>query len=254
VASVPLPQNGYLGRDLSQSGFGLLFDFIIVHESAHEWFGNNITSKDVADMWVHESFANYSEALYTECRFGPAAGAAYAIGVRRNVRNDRPVVGTYGVNSEGSGDMYYKGGSMLHTIRQLVRDDEKWRAALRGLNATFRHQTVTGAQVQRYLSAQTGVDLTKVFAQYLTTTKIPALEYRAESGGISYRWADVVPGFDMPVRASVGGGAPQWLRPTESWQAVAVPSGAPATLRVDENFYVLARDLAAPAKAAGSVP
>jgi len=247
-------QNGYLGRDLSQSGFGLLFDFIIVHESAHEWFGNNITTKDVADMWVHESFANYSEALYTECRFGPAAGAQYAVGVRRNVRNDRPIIGTYGVSAEGSGDMYYKGGSMLHTIRQLVRDDEKWRAALRGLNATFRHQTVTGAQVQQYLSAQTGVDLTKVFAQYLTTTKIPALEYRAESGGVAYRWADVVPGFDMPVRASVGGGPLQWLRPTAAWQTASVPSGAPATLRVDENFYVLARDLAAPAKAAGSIP
>jgi aminopeptidase N len=247
-------QNGYLGRDLSQSGFGLQFDFIIVHESAHEWWGNNITTKDVADMWVHESFANYAEALYTECRFGPRAGAAYAIGVRGNVRNDRPIVAAYGVNVEGSGDMYYKGGSMLHTIRQLVNDDEKWRGVLRGLNATFWHQTVTGEQVQRYVSEQSGIDLSKVFAQYLTTTRIPVFEYRMEGASVAYRWADAVPGFDMPVRVSVGGGAMQALKPTAEWQTVALPAGGPRTVKVDDNFYVIARDAAAPPKAAQDRP
>src|SRR5438132_240723 len=159
-------KNGYLGRDRSQSGRGLLWDFIIIHESAHEWFGNNITMKDQADMWIHESFATYAEGLYTECQQGKKAGAEYTLGQRKLVRNDRPIVGSYGVNDEGSGDMYDKGGNMLHTIRQLVDDDARWRGILRGLNKTFWHQTVTGKQVEDYISRQSGINLGKVFDEY----------------------------------------------------------------------------------------
>ncbi|HEX5971858.1 MAG TPA: M1 family metallopeptidase [Gemmatimonadaceae bacterium] len=231
-------RNGYLGRDLSGTGLGLKWDFIIVHESAHEWFGNSLTSKDLADMWVHESFANYSEALYTECQQGKEAGASYVIGTRKLVRNDEPVVAPFGVNAEGSGDMYYKGGNMLHTIRQLVNDDEKWRSILRGLQSTYRHQVVTGQQVEDYISQHAGMDLSTVFAQYLTTTKIPVLEYRVNGTTLSYRWADVVPGFAMPVRVTVGTET-RLLRPTGAWQTTTVPAGAELT--VDRNFYVLSR-------------
>jgi aminopeptidase N len=230
--------NGYLGRDLSGTGLGLKWDFIIVHESAHEWFGNSLTSKDLADMWVHESFANYAEALYTECQQGKEAGATYVIGVRKNVRNDEPIVAPFGVNAEGSGDMYYKGGNMLHTIRQLVNDDEKWRSILRGLQSTYRHQVVTGKQVEDYISRHAGIDLSKVFRQYLETTKIPVLEWRVNGTTLSYRWTDVVPGFDMPVRVAIGGES-RLLRPTEAWQTTTVPAGA--TLTVDRNFYVKTR-------------
>ncbi len=246
--------NGYRGRDLSGSGYGLLWDFIIVHESAHEWWGNNITTADIADMWVHEAFANYAEALYTECRFGKAAGAAYNIGNRRSIRNDRPIVGPRGVNAEGSGDMYPKGGNMLHTIRQLVDDDERFRRVLRGLNQTFRHRVVTGDDVRRYIARESGLDLDRVFAQYLATTRVPVLEYRAEAGGVAYRWADVVPGFDMPVRASVGGQPMRLLRPTTAWQAVALPAGAGRRMLVDENFYVRARDVGAAAASPAAAP
>jgi aminopeptidase N len=232
--------NGYLGSDLSGTGWGLKWDFIIVHESAHEWFGNNITSKDVADMWVHESFANYAEALYTECQFGKAAGAAYVIGTRKRVRNDMPVVGRFGVNNEGSGDMYYKGGNMLHTIRQIVNDDVKFRKILRGLNTTFRHATVTGEQVRRYISDQAGVDLSTVFEQYLNTTRIPVFEYKVTGSDVAYRWTDVVPGFTMPVRVSIGG-VVVTLHPTEAWQTAKAPGGATPAVTVDENFYVLTR-------------
>ena len=231
--------NGYLGRDLSGTGLGLKWDFIIVHESAHEWFGNSLTSRDLADMWVHESFANYSEALYTECQQGKEAGASYVIGTRRLVRNDEPIVPPFGVNAEGSGDMYYKGGNMLHTIRQIVNDDEKWRSILRGLQSTYRHQVVTGQQVRDYISQQSGMDLSKVFQQYLDTTKIPVLEYKVNGTELSYRWADVVPGFDMPVRVMVGRES-RLLHPTEAWQTTTVPSGA--SLTVDRNFYVTARN------------
>jgi aminopeptidase N len=237
-------QNGYRGRDLSGTGLGLAWDFIVVHESAHEWWGNNITTKDIADMWVHEAFAAYSESLYTECERGTAAAARYVIGTRTSVENDRPVVGPYGVNREGSGDMYYKGSNMLHTIRQVVGDDRRWRAILRGLNATFRHQTVTGAQVQQYIAAQAGVDLAPVFAQYLTTTRLPTFEYRSAGDTLAYRWADVVPGFAMPLRVTAGGRA-TLLRPTTAWQTVPLPAADGAALRVDENFYVLTRVLPA---------
>ena len=245
-------ENGYLGRDLSHTGWGLKWDFIIVHESAHEWFGNNITMKDQADMWIHESFANYAENLYTECQDGKAAGAAYVIGTRRAIRNDAPIIGTYGVNDEGSGDMYYKGGNMLHTIRQLVNDDEKWRGVLRGLNRTFWHQTVTSAQIEHYMSAHTGLDLSKVFQQYLTTTKVPELQYRLSGSSLAYRWANVVPGFAMPVRVTVGDSAYALIHPTTAWKTMQVHLASAAAFGVDPNFYVETRDLNAAAAGATS--
>ena len=232
-------KNGYSGRDLSGTGWGMKWDFIIVHESAHEWWGNNLTDKDAADMWIHESFANYAEGLYAECQDGKQAGAAYMIGSRRNIKNDGPIIGTYGVNSEGSGDVYYKGGNMLHTIRQLINDDEKWRGILRGLQSTFWHQTVTGAQVQAYMNPHAGVDLTKVFQQYLTTPNIPVLEYKVAGSTLSYRWADVVPGFAMPVRAGVGDSSSfTLLHPSETWKAFPKPVSATDSLKVDRNFLV----------------
>jgi len=238
--------NGYLGHDLSRTGIGLQWDFIIVHESAHEWFGNNISDQDRADMWLHESFANYAEGIYTECRLGKTAGAAYMIGARAGVRNDRPIIPAYGVNAQGSGDMYPKGGNLLLTIRTIIDDDAKWRDILRGLNKAFYHQTVTGRQVEDYISREAGIDLSRVFAQYLTTTQIPVFEYRvqvAERGGgmLSYHWANVVPGFDMPVRVNIPGLGTRTLRPTEAWQTLEVSSPRAAELSVDERFYVTAR-------------
>jgi aminopeptidase N len=234
-------QNGYLGRDLSGTGHGLQWDFIIIHEAAHEWFANNITSKDNADMWVHESFANYAENIYTECQQGKEAGAKYVIGSREGIQNDRPIIPAYGVNAQGSGDMYPKGGNMLHTIRQLVDDDAKWRTILRGLGSTFRHRTVTGRQVEDYLSAQTGIALGKVFDQYLRTVMIPTLEYRLAGDSLQYRWANVVPGFDMPVRVSLDGATMTLVRPTEAWRSVRATLRDPSAFRVDENFYVTAK-------------
>jgi aminopeptidase N len=240
-------KNGYLGRDRSATGHGLKWDFIIIHESAHEWWGNNMTMKDAADMWIHESFATYAEGLFTECQQGKKAGAEYTIGQRKIVRNDRPIIGVYGVNYEGSGDMYDKGANMLHTIRQLVDDDARWRGILRGLNKTYWHQTVSGKQVEDYISRQSGLNLSKVFDQYLRTAKIPVLEYKLEGRRLSYRWNNVVRGFAMPVKVTTSPGASTWIRPTESWKSTTVKLGRPEDFRVDENFYVVARDLLKPA-------
>ena len=231
-------QNGYLGRDLSGTGTGLSWDYILVHESGHEWWGNSVTSQDIADMWVHESFTTYSEALYVECEQGREAGATYVIGQRESIENDAPIVGTFGVNREGSGDMYFKGANVLHTVRQLVGDDERWRQALRGLQATYRHRTATGQQVRRFLSDATGVDLRRVFEQYIDTTLIPVLDVRLDGAALHYRWTDVVPGFKMPVEMTVADGRFARLTPTTAWQTVASGLSGPEAFQVDPDYYV----------------
>jgi aminopeptidase N len=233
-------KNGYEGRDLSRTGHGLKWDFIIVHETAHEWWANNITAKDLADMWVHESFANYAEGLYTECQDGPVAGAEYIIGSRVGIRNDRPIVPAFGVNAQGSGDMYPKGGNMLHTIRQVIADDRKWRNILRGANQTFWHKTITGQELRDYMSREAGMDLSKIFAQYQTTTRIPMLEYRVEGGQIAYRWTNVVEGFDMPVDVALPASPTTFrrIRPTTTWASMPGALAATEKLVVKRDFYV----------------
>ena len=226
--------NGYLGRDLSGTGWGLKFDFIIIHESGHEWFANNITNIDIADMWIHESFTAYSENLFLDYYYGKKASKEYVIGTRRSIQNDIPIIGQYNVNSEGSGDMYYKGANMLHTIRTLIDNDKKWRQILRGLNKVFYHKTVNTKQVENYISQQSGIDLTKVFDQYLRTVKIPVFEYKIKNNQLSYRWNNVVADFNMPLTILVDG-KKQGLNPTEKWQTTSINSN---TFKIDENFYV----------------
>jgi len=228
-------QNGYRGRDLSGTGWGMKFDFIIIHEAGHEWFANNITYKDVADMWIHESFTNYSESLYLDYHFGKEAGQAYVRGTRMNIANDIPIIGTYGLNKRGSGDMYYKGGNLLNMIRQILQDDDKWRLILRGLNKEFYHQTVTTEQVESYISTQAGLNLGKVFDQYLRDTRIPIFEYYQQGGEIQYRWTNAVKDFDMPVDVMLNGKAIR-LQAKTAWQKLEV-SDAQA-LVVDPDYYV----------------
>ncbi len=227
-------KKGYLGNDVSGSGWGLKFDFIIIHESGHEWFANNITYKDIADMWIHESFTSYSENLYVDYYYGKEASSEYVIGVRKNIKNDKPIIGPYNVNKEGSGDMYYKGANMLHTLRQLIEDDEKWRDILRGLNKTFYHQTVNTQQIENYISEQSGIDLTAFFNQYLRDTRIPTLEYSIENNQLRYRWINIVEDFDMPIQVTLDNNK-QWIYPTAEWKTMPIEDH---TMEVDLDFYV----------------
>jgi aminopeptidase N len=233
-------RNGYLGRDLSGTGRGLSWDFIIVHESGHEWFGNSITCKDIADMWIHESFTNYSESLFVENITGSKqAGQEYVHGTRQAIANDGPVIGYYGVNNEGSEDMYYKGGNMLNMIRTIINNDEKWRAILRGLNKTFYHQTVTTAQIIDYINAQSGLKLTTIFQQYLYHPNIPTLEFRFENGKPYCRWVADVPGFDMPVRVRTKGGEYRFIQPSSTFRVIDLPGATKENLEVDTfNYYI----------------
>lgn len=227
-------ENGYRGTDLSGSGWGLKFDFIIIHESGHEWFANNITYKDKADMWIHESFTHYSESLFLEYRYGKKAASEYIRGVRMRIQNDRPIIGQYGVNREGSGDMYYKGANLLHTLRQIVGDDSLWRATLRGLNEEFYHQTVTTEQIENYIAEQTGLELQPFFDQYLRDYRVPILEYGFRDGQLMYRWVNTIPTFDMPVKVKIDG-KEHWLEPRTDWQSI---SSFGKQLEIDPDFYV----------------
>lgn len=229
-------KNGYRGRDLSGTGVGMKFDFIIVHESGHEWFGNNISMKDAADMWIHESFTNYSENLFVEYFFTQKEAEDYVIGCRKNVRNDTPIIGTYNQNKSGSGDMYYKGGNMLHTIRHMIDNDIKWRSILRGLNSTFYHKTVTTQQIEDYISKESGIDLSKVFDQYLRTTKIPKLVFHTDGKKVAYRFDNVVDGFSMPIKVLVNGKLTV-LNATESKKTFEAEKDI-KSFDVDRNFYI----------------
>jgi aminopeptidase N len=229
---------GYKGRDLSGTGWGLKWDFIIVHESAHEWWANSITYKDIADMWIHESFANYAESLYLDYHFGSKAASEYVIGTRTGIQNNKPIIGHYGVNQEGSGDMYPKGGNMLHTLRTWLEDDAKWRSVLRGLQRDFYHQTVTTEQIEKYIAKHTGKDLTAFFNQYLRDTRIPTLEYEIQGKKLKYRYTNIVSGFNMPVKVSVQGKDRFWIFPTGQWQELKLDN-AIKEFSWDPNFYVL---------------
>ncbi|MCL6294374.1 M1 family metallopeptidase [Jejuia spongiicola] len=231
-------KKGYLGNDLSGTGWGLKFDFIIIHEAGHEWFANNITNVDIADMWIHESFTAYSENLFLDYHYGKEASADYVIGTRRNIKNDKPIIGKYyGVNKKGSGvDMYYKGANMLHTLRQLIEDDEKWRQILRKMNLEFYHQTVTTQQIENFLSKETGIDLTEFFNQYLRTTQIPTIQYSIKNKELKYRWTNIVDGFDMPIQVKIGDNE-QWIFPNAEWKTMPLESNDISFI-IDRDFYI----------------
>jgi aminopeptidase N len=226
-------KKGYLGKDLSNSNWGLKWDFIIIHESGHEWFGNNITAKDIADMWIHESFTSYSESLFVEYWYGKTAGGEYVRGLRRNILNDMPIIGKYGVNQEGSGDMYYKGSNMLHTIRTIINNDKKWLEIIRGLNSKFRLKTITSLDIINYFNHKSEQDFSKIFDQYLSYKDIPVLEIKEEKDTFLYRWNCDVKDFDMQITVKTTGSNNRILHPTAQWKSLKTKK-----FEVDSNYYI----------------
>ncbi|MBE7171763.1 MAG: M1 family metallopeptidase [Williamsia sp.] len=258
VAYGNLYKPGYRGRDGSGTGLGMKWDFIIVHESGHEWFGNNITSKDLADMYIHEGFTNYSETLYVDYIFGKTAGNDYNAGTRRGIRNDRPIIAHYDVNDQGSGDMYPKAGNMIHAIRHSIDNDELFRQIIRGLNKTFYHQTVTTPQIVAYISKQAGHDYTKVFDQYLRTTQIPQLEYyfSDDQKRVSYRWTNSVAGFDLPLALNRNA-IKLKIFPTTEWKSSTLVDGQAAlfdTAAIRKMYYITVQRVKSPSALTLSSP
>lgn len=233
-------QNGYRGRDASGTGWGKKWDFIVVHESGHEWFGNNITSKDLADMWIHESFTNYSEALFIDYFYGKEASQAYVHGNRSGIQNDKPMQGPFHVNKEGSGDMYPKGGVMLNMIRTMIDDDEKWRSILRGLNAKYFHQQVDYQDIAQYIIEKSGIDLSKFFEQYVQHISIPILEIRKDiSGKILGRWISEVKDFHMPIHIGTNENPKQLVMLDQHFKEIKIPNLTKENITIDTfNYYI----------------
>lgn len=236
--------NGYRGRDLSGSGWGSKWDFILIHESGHEWFGNNITSSDIADMWIHEGFTNYSETIYTQCLFGKQAGEEYVQGIRKNILNDRPIIGEYGVNHEGSADMYYKAANMIHTIRTIMQNDSLFRQMLRKMNEQFYHSTITTLQVQAFIQGFVNFEIQPLFDQYLRTTQIPLLQWSINSGQLKVKFTECNGTFRMPVYlpTTLGKGVWKTVHANE-WTSIATSlNDANIGSEWNKNLYIRYQD------------
>ncbi len=227
--------NGNHGKDYSGTGYGMKWDFLIVHESAHEWFGNSITANDPADKWIHESFACYADVLYMKDYLSDSEANQYVIGTRDNIKNDEPIIGPYNVGKEGGSDMYPKGRNMLHMMRQIINDDEKFRQILIVMNKQFYHQTVTTNQIENFISEKSGVNFSKVFDQYLRTTQIPTFEYKLSDNKLQYRFTNCIKGFQMPLKIYVSKSL--WIEPTTNWQTLKLVN-QPNQISVDKNFYI----------------
>lgn len=210
-------KKGYMGSDLSMSGVGLLFDYITIHESGHEWFGNSITSSDIADMWIHEGFTQYSELVYIECQFGYEKAMKYAKGLKLNVRNDRPIIGTCCVNNEGSGDMYSKGALLLNTLRHVINNDELWWKIILKYSETYRHKIIDTPTVIAFFNQESSMNLTPIFKQYLSYKKIPALEIKLNKKKLEFQWKTDVIDFNMPIDIKVNGKEIR-IEPTNKWK------------------------------------
>ncbi|MEN9323022.1 MAG: hypothetical protein RL699_802 [Bacteroidota bacterium] len=236
-------QKGYRGTDLSGTGKGLLFDFILVHESGHEWFGNSITSKDVADMWIHEGFTCYSESVYLECTQNKETALTYLNGLKKNVKNDRPIIGQYGVHHEGSGDMYYKGALLLNTIRSYVNNDERWWQLLKNYSTHFAHQIIDTKTVIQYFSEQTSLPLTPVFNQYLLHKELPVLEWKLTNNQLSFRWNCAEKDFKLPATLVIKGKEVR-VNPEKTWKSIPMPGKTKKDIVVKTtDFYILSKDL-----------
>lgn len=232
-------KNGYLGSDLSGTGWGKKFDYIIIHESGHEWFANNVTAKDNADLWIHESFTTYAEALFVEYFYGKSAGFEYVRGLRTGIDNAYPLIGNYDVNDPNNGDIYSKGSNMLHTLRQLLGDDEKWRDILRGINKDFYHQTVSSKQLELYLINKTGLKLSSFFDQYLRDARMPILQYKIDVKNgrkLSFCWTDCIEDFDMPIKIKYNDKV-IFIYPKSKWSSINLEEECKDII-VSKEYYV----------------
>ncbi|MEN0082116.1 M1 family metallopeptidase [Flavobacterium lindanitolerans] len=229
-------RKGYQGSDISGTGIGLLFDYITIHESGHEWFGNSITSKDIADLWIHEGFTTYSESVFVECLYGYEKAMEYINGQKKRVSNRSPIIGYYGVNDKGSTDMYYKGALLLNTLRHIVNDDEKWWKILLKYSETYRHKIIDTQTVIAFFNTETGRNLTPVFEQYLRYKNIPELEVAVKNKEVKFRWITDVPDFKMPIIIKQGSKETR-LEATNKWKSHSIKNNDP--VKFDDYRFLI---------------
>lgn len=225
------------GGDISNTGWGKKTDKIIVHEMAHEWFGNNITASDIADRWIQEGFAGLAEELVIADLCGKQAGNEFMNGRFRTIENDKPVIGRYGINEDGSSDNYIKGWAVMHMIKTIINDDAKFRAILRGLNHDFHNKVVTTNEIETYINEKSGINFKYLFDQYLRTNKVSILEYKYENDEFSYRYSNCNQDFSMPIKTNWTKG--NLICPTASWKSLKLENkDIPDDLKIDLNFYL----------------
>ncbi len=219
-------KNGYRGFDLSGSGEGKKFDYIIIHESAHEWWGNSLTSYDIADMWIHEGFGQYSEVVYLEELYGKESSEKYLNGLKKGVRNKESIIGTYGVNQEGAGDMYPKGALFLNTIRNCIDNDEVWWKIVKGLQEKYKHQNISTEDVNKYMNEVSGKNLDPLFNQYLRYASLPILEFKKTQKGkdveINFQWNANIENFNLPILYMLKGVKQEKLFPNKQSQTIVL--------------------------------
>lgn len=231
-------RNGYHGKDISTSGVGLKFDFIMVHESAHEWFGNSVTAADIADMWIHEAFTSYAEAVYVECKWGKQEALKYLNGFRKSyIKNKAPILGKPGLNQEGSVDMYYKGANMLHTLRTAINDDELWWNMLKDFHEKFKYKTTDSKEVIHFFNDRTELNLAPIFQQYLAFTNLPVLQFKNDKGKIYFRWEADAVNFEMPVQIGIAGKSIK-IYATKYWQELEQKASLGQLKADDINNYI----------------
>jgi aminopeptidase N len=232
-------KNGYYERDWTGVGISLRFDFIIIHESGHEWFGNSITAADPADMWIHEGWTTYLESLYVEYRWGKDDAIKYLNGMKQKVHNQRPIVAERGVNAEPTQDQYFKGALMINTLRSVVNDDAKWWPLLHNFYQHFKYQNILTEDVVMYFNQHTGINLTPIFNQYLRHAQIPRLEllFSETPGTVLYKWRADEDEFAMPVRVGTPG-AWQIIHPTTEWQSMQTPLTKEQLQVATDLYYV----------------
>jgi len=238
VAYGNLFQNGYLARDWTGVGISTRFDFIIVHESAHEWFGNSVTANDVSDAWIHEGFGTYLEGVYVECRWGYDDAMTYLNGYRSKVRNREPILGPTGVNHWPTQDQYFKGALFLNTLRHVVDDDQVWWTLLQDYTDTFEHKNIWTQDVINFFNGRLGRDLRPIFQQYLYYPALPVLQVRAEGDAVAFRWKADVADFEMPVKVRVNGGV-HTIHPTSEWQSEALNGADPAAWQPATDLFFI---------------
>ncbi len=232
---------GYGDYRISNTKWDTLFDFIIIHESGHEWFANSITNTDVADMWIHEGFTSYSENLFVNYHFGKQASSEYVIGTRQRIRNTTPIITDYNVSNQPPSDMYFKGAQLPHYLRSLLNNDDKWRAILRKMNVQFYHKTISSAQLENFLIQETGYDLKNFFHQYLRTTQIPTLEYQKTETDFLYRWTNTIDSYNAPLRIFRNNES-LLIHPTNSFKKLSL--NKTDEIKFDPNFYIQLHQLA----------
>ena len=232
-------KNGYLGRDWTGVGINTRFDFIIIHESGHEWFGNSITAQDPSDMWIHEGWTTYLETLYVEYRWGHDDALKYMGGLKPKVVNMRPIIAERGVNAEPTQDQYFKGALMINTLRSVVNDDAKWWALLHEFYQYFKYQNIMTEDVEAWFNLHTGMNLTPVFDQYLRHAAIPRMEllFGEAPGMVMYKWDADEDSFAMPVKV---GAQEHWqiIHPTTKWQWMQTPLGKDDFQVATDLYYI----------------